>query len=335
VQYYQPKITSRALTEVEQVRYNQQLLNQEFAKHYLIHARRTWLAHFPRAFPVHFMWPADYFGQEHVVVAPVTTGSVPEQPRQYTLQVASVTPRVFTIRNFLTPAECDALIQMANASGMTASTLYASGGGRDALKDGANRATTDTNIRSSTNAWLSRDEGRLTDDIYRRAAHVTQLDEALLQAPYDEHHESMDRPAHLHPMAESLQVLRYERGQEYAPHHDWVLPSPSHPYQPTRFATLLLYLNDNFDGGQTTFPRAVNARYREGITIQPVQGMAVLFYNVLPDGNVDDWSIHGSEKVTKGVKVRPHCVTLHDFAWCSRGTFHCYSMPLTFGCGNQ
>jgi prolyl 4-hydroxylase len=304
VQYYQPKST-RALTQAEQVRYDQQLLNQEFAKHYLIHARRTWLAHFPRAFPVHFMWPADYFGQEHIVVAPAT--SAKEQQREYTLKVASATPRVFTIRNFLSPAECDALIQMANASGMSASTLYAGGGGDGGLEDVANLATMDTNIRSSTNAWLPRDEARLTDDIYRRAAHVTQMDEALLQAPYDEHHEYMDRPAHVHPVAESLQVLRYERGQEYAPHHDWVLPSPSNPYQPTRFATLLLYLNDNFVGGQTTFPRAVNVHYRQGITVQPEKGMAVLFYNVLPDGNVDDWSIHGSEKVTKGVKVRPKC----------------------------
>ena len=75
-----------------------------------------------------------------------------------------------------------------------------------------------------------------------------------------------------------------------------------HRYQPTRYATLLLYLNDNFGGGQTNFPRAINPTHHDGLTVTPQKGKAVLFYNMLPDGNVDDLSQHQALPVTEGEK---------------------------------
>jgi prolyl 4-hydroxylase len=44
----------------------------------------------------------------------------------------------------------------------------------------------------------------------------------------------------------------------------------------------------------------MNAEFHDGIGIWPEAGKAVLFYNVLPDGNVDDWSVHGGEEVLNG-----------------------------------
>jgi prolyl 4-hydroxylase len=90
-----------------------------------------------------------------------------------------------------------------------------------------------------------------------------------------------------------------------------VYPPQTHRMQPTRFATLLLYLNDDFEGGETRFPRATNANFHNGITIEPKKGTAVLFYSVLPDGNVDDLSQHSGQPVTKGEKVRSKC-----YWWC-------------------
>ncbi len=50
---------------------------------------------------------------------------------------------------------------------------------------------------------------------------------------------------------------------------------------------MLLYLNDMASphaGGETSFPKA-NDGY--GIKVHPGKGNAVLFYNLLPDGNGD------------------------------------------------
>jgi len=105
-----------------------------------------------------------------------------------------------------------------------------------------------------------------------------------------------------HSIAESLQVVRYKSGEEYTPHHDFVSPPINNRYQPTRFATLLIYLNDVKGGGETRFPRAVNNYNAEGLEITPKRGTAVLFYNTLEDGNFDDLSQHGGNKVLKGNK---------------------------------
>ena len=70
-----------------------------------------------------------------------------------------------------------------------------------------------------------------------------------------------------------------------------------------RFATLLLYLNDEgLVGGETTFPRFVNAETFDKLKVQPKEGKAVLFYSQLPDGNLDDFSQHSAEKPRAGEK---------------------------------
>ena len=275
--------------------YQMQLANLEFAKHYLIASHRTWLGQFPRPMPVHPMHPAQYVGQTYPMQ--VTDGK--DRLQELQLQVLSVTPRVLSIDDFLSAAECDALIRMAQAQGMKGSTLYTGGGQQQQYQR-------DTATRSSTNTWLERDTNEMTDRIYQRAAKLLNMKESLLQQPpyFEEDHDS-DAPHHdymSHSVAESLQVLRYEPGQEYTAHHDFVYPSMRHRYQPTRYATLLLYLNDDFEGGQTNFPRAINPSQHDGLTVTPSKGKAVLFYNMLPDGNVDDLSQHQALPVTQGEK---------------------------------
>lgn len=277
VQYYEPRQQSK-LNDEEEHLLNFQKLNREFAKDYLIHSKRSWLANFPRPFPVHSMWPASWLGQRHKLDNGIS------------LEVVSVLPRVLRIDNFLSENECQAVIDLAVVHGMTASTVYAGGTG-----DGATRKR---QTRSSFNAWLKRNASDITDVIYRKAAPIFQLD-SLAPTWIDE-----DLEAHEHSLVESLQVIRYKDGEQYTPHHDWVVPPIQHRFQPTRFATLLMYLNDDFGGGETNFPRAVTSNQHDGVSIAPVKGSAVLFYNVLPDGNFDDLSQHGSSPVAHGTKVR-------------------------------
>jgi prolyl 4-hydroxylase len=72
--------------------------------------------------------------------------------------------------------------------------------------------------------------------------------------------------------------------------------------QPSRFATVLFYLNDDMVGGETSFPRWLNSETSEPLLVKPQRGKAVLFYNMLPDGNYDERSQHAALPVKKGEK---------------------------------
>ena len=129
-----------------------------------------------------------------------------------------------------------------------------------------------------------------------------------------------------------MQLLRYEPGEEYTAHHDFTYPPINNRYQPKRYATVLLYLTGEGDvidngtrrsaaslkkknggvdarnesglqGGETIFPRAITTDLHDGVKVmKPRSGNAIVFYNVLPDGNMDDLSQHSGGKVDKGVK---------------------------------
>jgi prolyl 4-hydroxylase len=84
--------------------------------------------------------------------------------------------------------------------------------------------------------------------------------------------------------AEMLFVNRYEPGGFYKVHHDGA----------QRTVTVLLYLNDQVDGegGSTTFPQAAP----KPLLVQPQEGMALVFYNVLPTTREIDMSaLHSGE----------------------------------------
>jgi prolyl 4-hydroxylase len=253
--------------------YQRQMISKAFSRDYMAVTGRTWLAQFPRPFPMHYMHEASYIGQEH-------------QVSDMTLSVASVRPRVFTIENFLTVNECQEVIRMGLDQGLTESTLHASPLAKQ------NR---DTSTRSSSNAWLSRESSSLIEKIYDKAAELTKIEPNLFQ-------NFRESSAKYHSIAESLQVVRYKKGEEYTPHHDFISPSINNRHQPSRFATLLIYLNDVEEGGETRFPRALNSNNAEGLEITPKIGSAVLFYSSLEDGNFDDLSQHGGNKVLAGNK---------------------------------
>ncbi len=90
---------------------------------------------------------------------------------------------------------------------------------------------------------------------------------------------------------ETLQVLRYAHGQQYRPHLDAV---PGMANQ--RVLTALVYLNDDYEGGETRF-------LESGLSVKGRRGDMLLFANALPDGRPNPATRHAGEPVTQGVKL--------------------------------
>ena len=89
---------------------------------------------------------------------------------------------------------------------------------------------------------------------------------------------------------EPLQVLRYAPGQQYRPHLDAI---PGLDNQ--RILTFLVYLNANFEGGETRF-------LKSGLTVRGAAGDAILFENVDAEGRPDADAVHAGLPVASGVK---------------------------------
>ena len=62
-----------------------------------------------------------------------------------------------------------------------------------------------------------------------------------------------------------------------------------------RLATVLVYLQNAADGGETFFPKL-------GLKLKPQAGDALLFYDLLPNGKIDKMSVHTGTPPSDGEK---------------------------------
>lgn len=286
----------------------------DFHEHYKAVTGRAYLANYPRAQPLHFQWPAQYFDQMHWVetrethfteippgltkLSKYSANHVPQltdfrQPEtlNLTLRALSCEPRVFEVPNFLSTAEVQHILH--RATGLKLSTTGLLVGTDEKPK------VDQLKTRTSSNTWVAREADMVMDAIYRRAADLMRIDEAWLRARHPNEH-----PEHQHrkSLAESLQLVHYTKGKEYTAHHDFGFAPITDEYQTARFATLLLYLNEGMEGGETSFPRWANAETFHELKVTPKVGKAILFYSQLPDGNLDDLSQHAAKPIVSGEK---------------------------------
>ncbi|CAL1549051.1 unnamed protein product [Lymnaea stagnalis] len=94
--------------------------------------------------------------------------------------------------------------------------------------------------------------------------------------------------------------MHYAVGQEFSVHHDFLDPAQPGPAadiarRGQRMGTFLIYLNDDYEGGETAFPRA-------GIAHRGKAGDALFFANVTPDGRPDPLTLHAGKPPTAGEK---------------------------------
>ncbi|KAJ4968440.1 hypothetical protein NE237_015141 [Protea cynaroides] len=193
-------------------------------------------------------------------------------------EVLSWSPRIIVFHNFLSLEECDYLKAIARPRLQT-STVVDTKTGKGIKSD----------VRTSSGMFLSPGERKypIIQAIERRIAVYSQIPEEN---------------------GELIQVLRYEKSQFYRAHRDYFSDTFNLNRGGQRVATMLMYLTDNVEGGETYFPMAgsgecnCGARTIKGLCVKPIKGDAVLFWSMGLDGESDMKSLHGGCEVLSGEK---------------------------------
>ena len=100
---------------------------------------------------------------------------------------------------------------------------------------------------------------------------------------------------------EPTNVLRYEVGQQYGAHYDIIRPDEAQNFEADlrahgqRRVTVLVYLNEGYEGGETEFPR-LKQRFKG----KP--GDALIFWNLSAANELERDSLHAGLPVTRGEK---------------------------------
>lgn len=164
------------------------------------------------------------------------------------------------IDDFLTREQCESLIALAEP-GFAPSTV---------IKD-----STRTTDRSRTSwSFAVPNDAPHVSDIRRKVAQLTGVPDCHI---------------------EQLQVVRYQPGQYFEPHHDWYQPDYQPRYGNQRLYTFLTYLNDVEEAGETKFPKL-------GKEFRPKTGRALFWKNCTDLQDCSILSLHQGTAPTTQTK---------------------------------
>ena len=167
-------------------------------------------------------------------------------------------PLVVVLGNVLSDEECDELIKLS----------------KDRMKRskiGTERVENEQ--RTSSGSFIEESENDVVARIEQRIS-------SIMNIPIEH--------------GEGLQILQYTPGQEYKAHYDY-FTSTSRIISNNRISTLVMYLNDVEEGGETYFPKL-------NLTVSPKKGMAVYFEYFYNDQTLNGLTLHGGAPVITGEK---------------------------------
>ncbi|WP_010173751.1 2OG-Fe(II) oxygenase [Bacillus coahuilensis] len=165
-------------------------------------------------------------------------------------------PFVAVLGNVLSDEECDELISLS----------------KDRMNRSKIAGNQENDIRTSTSVFLPEDASEVVQRVEKRISQIMNI-------PVEH--------------GEGLQLLNYQIGQEYKAHFDFF--SPKKLIENPRISTLVLYLNDVEEGGDTYFPNLK-------LSVSPHKGMAVYFEYFYDDPMLNELTLHGGAPVTIGDK---------------------------------
>jgi prolyl 4-hydroxylase len=170
---------------------------------------------------------------------------------------------IWAVADFITPSECERLIEMVDAVARP-STVF------DSSYESGFRTSYSGDV-DPHNPFIRK--------LSRRVDDLLGLDPKL---------------------GETMQGQRYMPGQQFKPHQDWFHPGTSYwdlemARGGQRSFTAMAFLNEVEEGGTTDFTDI-------GISIEPKPGVLLVWNNADPDGVPNLKTIHAGMPVVKGAK---------------------------------
>ncbi|WP_095532660.1 2OG-Fe(II) oxygenase [Domibacillus epiphyticus] len=167
-------------------------------------------------------------------------------------------PLIVLLGNVLSDEECDELITLS----------------KDKMQRSKIGATHELNeIRTSSGMFFQENENDIITKVEKRIS-------SIMNIPIEH--------------GDGIQIIKYNPGQEYKAHFDFFSPT-SKAAKNNRISTLLMYLNDVEQGGETFFPKL-------NFSVLPQKGMAVYFEYFYTDTSVNELTLHGGAPVIMGEK---------------------------------
>lgn len=174
---------------------------------------------------------------------------------------------IFEIKNFLSPDECERMIEVVRANCAQSSIIdYETGG------------NTISDFRTSSTANLYRNMGDIINYVEDLIIKYTNIPEKF---------------------TEQIQGQYYKVGQQFKPHYDTLFPTSDKMKEAieksgNRTWTAMIYLNDVEEGGETKFTKI-------NFSSKPERGKLLIWQNTNNGQNVDN-SMHWGMPVIKGEK---------------------------------
>jgi prolyl 4-hydroxylase len=183
-------------------------------------------------------------------------------------RILSAAPRIATVTGYLSAPMCDWLIRLAKPY-LKPAEIFDIESGRVRYDD----------TRDNDAAVLE------ADRIDTVAGFVRSRIAALANVPVT--------------ALEPTQILHYNVGQQFGAHVDFLEVDPAHAAdmkeRGQRALTVLVYLNDDYEDGETAFPDV-------GFNFKGGKGDALIFWNLLENGEPDWRTRHIGTAPTRGVK---------------------------------
>jgi len=182
-------------------------------------------------------------------------------------------PWIMTLESLLSEEECDRLIELGGIEGYKQSADVGQKKFDGTYDSNYNSGRTSHNAWCNDNCW----NDPVTQRVHEKIEHA--LSGMIPRTHY-----------------EYLQLLRYEEGQHYQTHHDYIEHHLERQHG-VRTLTVFLYLSDVEEGGGTEFPNY-------DLVVTPKRGKAVIWPSVLNEdpNEKDGRTEHGALPVIKGIK---------------------------------